>query len=60
MMSNIVDDFSFTIWYNSIMKDRAESHRREKSRGGFCRGEEMPHATQTQATVFPPRLPESL
>ena len=29
------------MWYNSIMKDRAESHCREKSRGGFCRGEEM-------------------
>ena len=40
-MSNIVDDFSFMMWYNSIMKDRAESHCREKSRGGFCRGEEM-------------------
>ena len=21
MMSNIVDDFSFTMWYNSIMQD---------------------------------------
>ena len=45
VMSNIVDDFSFTMWYNSIMQDCVESHRREKSRGGFCRGKEKPHAT---------------
>ena len=35
MMSNIVDDFSTAMWYNSIMQDCVESHRREKSHGGF-------------------------
>ena len=46
------------MWYNYNTKKYNEAIT--ESRGGFCRGEEMPHAAQTQATVFPPRLPEPI
>ena len=44
------------IYYNTKKYNEAIT----EFRGGFCRGEEMPHATQTQATVFAPRLPEPM